>query len=123
MIKRVLIVDDSRLARMAVIKGLSKLRPGWTYSEASNPDEAIAAMNASPADLAIIDFNMPIRDGLTLAGELLELAPTLPIALLSANAQQEILDRTAQLGAIFLTKPLNETAFSAFLDSASGQVR
>lgn len=114
----VLIVDDSRLARMAVIKGLSKLRPGWTYAEASNPDEALSAMKSSAADLAIIDFNMPIRDGLALAAELRDLKADLPIALLSANAQQEILDRTAQLGATFLTKPLNEKAFSTFLDSA-----
>jgi len=119
MTKRVLIVDDSRLARMAVIKGLTKLRPDWTYAEAANPDEAIASMKASAADIAVIDFNMPIRDGLALAAELRELDPNLPIALLSANAQQEILEQTAQLGATFLSKPLNTTAFSAFLDTAT----
>jgi DNA-binding NarL/FixJ family response regulator len=119
MTMRVLIVDDSRLARMAVIKGLSKLRPGWTYAEASNPDEAIAVMRADPADLAIIDFNMPIRDGLTLAGEFRVIHPKMPIALLSANAQEEILERTAQLGAIFLSKPLNEAALEAFLSTAA----
>ncbi|RYZ14819.1 MAG: response regulator [Alphaproteobacteria bacterium] len=121
MTKRVLIVDDSRLARMAVIKGLGQLRPGWTYVEAANPDEAVASMRASAADVAVIDFNMPVRDGLALAGELRELHPDLPIALLSANAQEEILNRTAQLGATFLTKPLNTAAFGAFLDTATQQ--
>lgn len=106
---------------MAVIKGLAKLRPSWAYSEASNPDEAVAIMKASAASLAIIDFNMPMRDGLMLASELRELDPKLPIALLSANAQEEILNRAAQLGATFLSKPLNEASFGAFLDMATRQ--
>lgn len=114
----VLIVDDSRLARMAVIKGLGKLRPEFAYSEASNPDEAVTSVSATPADIAIIDFNMPVRDGLTLAAELLEVNPNMPIALVSANTQDEILDKAAQLGATFITKPLNEGALGAFLDSA-----
>jgi CheY-like chemotaxis protein len=116
---RVLIVDDSRLARMAVIKGLGKLRPDWSYAEAANLDEAVASMKATPADLAIIDFNMPIRDGLALAEDLRKLESKLPIALLSANAQEEILERTAKLGATFLTKPLNEAALGAFLEKAA----
>jgi DNA-binding NarL/FixJ family response regulator len=119
MTMRVLIVDDSRLARMAVIKNLGKLRPDWTYAEASNPDEALDVMKKTPAGMAIVDFNMPGRDGLALAAELLDLNPKLPIALLSANAQEEILERTAQLGATFLSKPLNEAAFGTFLDTAA----
>jgi DNA-binding NarL/FixJ family response regulator len=104
---------------MAVIKNLAKLRPGWAYAEAANPDEALESMKTTPASVAIIDFNMPGRDGLTLASELLELHPKLPIALLSANAQEEILERTAQLGATFLSKPLNEASFGAFLEAAA----
>jgi DNA-binding response OmpR family regulator len=118
MTTRVLIVDDSRLARMAVIKGLHRLRPGFAYSEASNPDEAVAAFRADRASIAIIAFNMPVRDGLALAAELLEMSPGMPLALVSANTQEEILNRAAELGATFLTKPLNEAALGAFLEAA-----
>ena len=118
MTTRVLIVDDSRLARMAVIKGLTRLRPDFAYLEASNPDEAMAVLRTEPVGIAIIDFNMPVRDGLALTAELRELHPAMPIALVSANTQEEILDRAAQLGATFLTKPLNEAALGAFLDAA-----
>lgn len=118
MTRRVLIVDDSRLARMAVIKGLNRLKPELAYFEASNPDEAVEALKAQSADIAIVDFNMPVRDGLTLAAELRAINPDMPIALLSANTQEEILTRAEQLGATFLTKPLNEAALGVFLAQA-----
>ena len=41
---KVLIVDDSKLARMSVIKALSALMPDWTRVEAANADEALAVM-------------------------------------------------------------------------------
>ena len=119
MTTRVLIVDDSRLARMAVIKGLTKLQPDFTYSEASNPDEAIAVLRAQPARIAIIDFNMPVRDGLSLAAELRDIDPDMPIAIVSANTQDEIVERAAQLGAAFLAKPLNEASLREFLNAAT----
>ena len=36
---KILIVDDSKLARMAVAKMLGNLHPDWTRVEAANADE------------------------------------------------------------------------------------
>ena len=41
---KILIVDDSKLARMAVIKALNALYPDWTRLEAANADEALKSM-------------------------------------------------------------------------------
>ena len=41
-------------------------------------------------DIALLDFNMPGRDGLALAAELRALKPDMPLALISANTQHEI---------------------------------
>ena len=46
---KVLVVDDSKLARMAVAKALEALRPGWTRVEAANADEALALDEGSEA--------------------------------------------------------------------------
>lgn len=119
---RVLIVDDSKLARMAVIRALAKLKPDYAYMEASNPDEAVQLLKAQTAQLAVVDFNMPGRDGLTLAADLREVNPAMPIALVSANTQQEILDRALALGVSFLPKPLNEVALDGFLTEASSRL-
>ena len=99
---KVLIVDDSKLARMSVARALGKLQPDWTWVEATNADEALALARQSPVDVALVDFNMPGRDGLALAAEIRALDPHMPVALISANVQQEIVDRAGQVGATFL---------------------
>lgn len=119
MSRTVLIVDDSKLARMAVAKLLSKLRPDWKRVEAANADEALAAATPNSLDVVLLDYNMPGRDGLTLAGDLRKLYPEMPIAVISANTQQEVVGRTQTIGATFLAKPLGEDALSEFLDAAS----
>jgi DNA-binding response OmpR family regulator len=115
---KVLIVDDSKLARMAVNKALSVLQPGWTRVEAANADEALEVVRATDVDLAVLDFNMPGRDGLSLAEELRALRPAMPIAIISANYQTEIVSRTREIGAAFLPKPLTTEAMQGFLEDA-----
>jgi CheY-like chemotaxis protein len=115
---RVLIVDDSKLARMAVAKSLSGLRPEWTRVEATNADEAMALVHQGSFDIALLDFNMPGRDGLDLAAELRRMTPDMPVAVISANMQHEIVTRAKEVGAYFLPKPLTQEAMSAFLSQA-----
>jgi len=116
---RVLVVDDSKLARMAVAKALSAIHPDWTRIEAANADEALALAKSNSFDLAILDFNMPGRDGLTLAGEMLALKPAMPLAVISANHQVEVVTRAHQVGAAFLQKPLTEKALADFAADAA----
>jgi CheY-like chemotaxis protein len=115
---KLLIVDDSKLARMSAAKALSVLYPDWSRVEAANADEALSLTKQTPFDIALLDFNMPGRDGLELAAELRALHPSTPLAVVSANHQEEIVSRARAIGAVFLTKPLNEQAFSAFLQDA-----
>ncbi len=116
---RVLVVDDSKLARMAVAKALSAIHPDWTRIEAANAEEALALAKSNSFDLAILDFNMPGRDGLTLAGEMLALKPAMPLAVISANHQVEVVTRAHQVGAVFLQKPLTEKALADFAADAA----
>ena len=66
----------------------------------------------------VVDFNMPGRDGLDLAAEFRERRPAMPVAVISANHQQEIVDRTHAVGATFLSKPLTKQALEEFLAGA-----
>jgi DNA-binding NarL/FixJ family response regulator len=115
---KILIVDDSKLARMAVAKALNTKHPEWTRLEASNADEALALAKSNTFDLAILDFNMPGRDGLELAAALIAMKPQLPLAVISANHQVEVVTRAREVGATFLQKPLTEKALSDFLSDA-----
>lgn len=115
---RILVVDDSKLARMAVGKVLAAVHPDWVRVEAANADEAVAKVREATVDLAVVDFNMPGRDGLELVAELHSLKPGMPLAVISANHQNEIVTRVGEAGATFLPKPLTEAAMRAFLDAA-----
>jgi DNA-binding NarL/FixJ family response regulator len=115
---KILIVDDSKLARMAVIKALNTHYPDWTRVEAANADDALDSMKQAASDVALLDFNMPGRDGLDLAAELRKLNPKMPVGVISANHQQEIVNRARALGASFLPKPLTDQALTKFLDDA-----
>lgn len=115
---KVLIVDDSKLARMAVAKTLNILRPEWERVEATNADEALALARQSSFDIALLDFNMPGRDGLSLAADLRGLNAAMPVAVISANLQTEVVTRAKEIGAHFLPKPLTEDAMRAFISEA-----
>ena len=113
-----LIVDDSKLARMAAVKALKSLYPDWKNIQAANGEEAISLVGETAFDVALLDFNMPGRDGLQLAADLFKVRPSVPLAIVSANHQVEIVERATELGAVFLEKPLNEKALGVFLEDA-----
>jgi DNA-binding NarL/FixJ family response regulator len=118
-----LIVDDSKLARMAATKSLKTLYPEWNRLEAVNADEALALARETPIDIALLDFNMPGRDGLQLAAELRAAHPSMHLAVISANHQDEIVARAKAVGAAFLPKPLTEQALGKFLQGAVAQLK
>ena len=119
----VLIVDDSKLARIVIGKAIGAVQPDWTRVEASNADEALALMQHGGIDLAVLDFNMPGRNGLDLAEILRAKHPDLPIALATANVQDELIARARAIGAAFIAKPVTEDAVKGFLSGAALKLR
>jgi DNA-binding NarL/FixJ family response regulator len=119
---KVLIVDDSKLARMSVARLLETLRPAWTRIEATNAAEAIARQSQEAVDVALVDFNMPGPDGLSVAADLHANSPSMPMAIVSANNQDEIVARAHALGAAFLSKPLTQKALAEFLSDVESRL-
>jgi FixJ family two-component response regulator len=56
---------------------------------------------------------------LQLATEMLALKPGVPLAVISANHQVEVVTRTREVGATFLQKPLTERALGEFAADAA----
>ena len=119
----VLLVDDSKLARIVAGKTIAALQPEWQRVEASNADEALDIIKAQSVDLAVLDFNMPGKDGLELAAELRDAYPQMPIAIITANVQNEIIVRARELNATFVGKPVTEEAIKGFLSGAALRLR
>jgi CheY-like chemotaxis protein len=119
----VLIVDDSKLARIVVGKALAALQPDWIKVEAGNAEEAEALLQGGTVDLAIIDFNMPGRNGLELAERIRNAFPDMPIALATANIQDEIIAKAREIDATFVAKPITEDGLRGFLSGAALRLR
>ena len=119
----VLIVDDSKLARIVVAKALAALQPTWDRLEARDAQEALELIAKLPVDVVLVDYNMPGKNGLEFAKELRALRPVMPIAIITANVQDEIISRTRELNAAFIAKPLTDEALGAFLSGAALRLR
>ena len=116
---KVMVVDDSKLARMVVASAFRRLRPEWELIEAVNAEDALTRISKESIDIALIDFNMPDVDGLALLAKVRASRPAMPIAILSANLQDEIIARARELNAAFVPKPLTDDALDAFLSGAA----
>jgi CheY-like chemotaxis protein len=103
---------------MVMASAFRRLRPDWELIEASNGEDAINALSSQPIDIALVDFNMPGIDGLELVAKIRKSHPKMPMAVVSANVQDEIIARARELNAAFVTKPLTDEALGAFLSGA-----
>lgn len=114
----VLIVDDSKLARIVLGKALASLAPAWRKLEAGNADEALAVLDQQAVDVIVLDFNMPGRNGLELAEELRARFSAMPIALATANVQDEVVSRARAANVTFVSKPVTEDGLRGFVSDA-----
>ena len=119
----VMIVDDSKLARIVASKAVGELQPEWTKIEASSAAEAMELLKQNAVDVALIDFNMREKDGLALAAELRAAWPDMPMAIITANIQDEIVKRAREIGAAFVPKPVTADGLEAFLSGAALTLR
>lgn len=119
----VLIVDDSKLARIVAAKAVAEMQPEWQKLEAGSAAQAHELIANNPVDIALIDFNMTEKDGLELAGELRAQLPDMPIAIITANIQDEIIARAREIGAAFIAKPVTSEGLSGFLSGAALKLR
>jgi CheY-like chemotaxis protein len=115
----IMVVDDSKLARIVAGKTIAALQPDWIRVEASNADEALVLLGEHQIDVAVLDFNMPGRDGLELAAELRKAHADMPIAIITANIQEEVISRARDVNATFVSKPVTEDGMSGFLAGAA----
>jgi DNA-binding NarL/FixJ family response regulator len=96
---RILIADDSEHGR-ASLKALLLLRDGWAVcGEAVNGRQVVLMAADLKPDVIILDFSMPMLDGLQAAKEILVTTPNVPIILFTFHKTNQ-LDVEAQRAGI-----------------------
>ncbi|HEU4852802.1 MAG TPA: response regulator [Telluria sp.] len=106
-VRTILVVDDSRVARLLVRKFILESHPGWIVEEASTGEEALEKVRAGvQPSLFIIDVNMPGMGGIAAAERLRNACPGTPISLLTVNVHNATRCSANELGIGFMEKPI-----------------
>jgi len=105
----ILSVDDSKMVRMLVTKAFKKF--DCRVLEASNGLEGMAIAAQEKPDLILLDFTMPVMDGM----EMLDMLrnhddlKTVPVVMLTAERSRDMLAEFAKKGVRdYLVKPFRE---------------
>ncbi|WP_298441464.1 response regulator [uncultured Ferrimonas sp.] len=102
---RILICDDSAMARKHLQRNLPKNWQAEVHFAVHGLD-ALAQIDTQPFDLLFLDLNMPELDGYGVLQRLQHNAQAPKVIVCSADIQQEALRRVLALGALaFLKKP------------------
>lgn len=80
---RVLIIEDEKVLRSSMERGLSKL-PNIEVVGAENLEEALNCIDQSPPQLILSDLDLPGRSGIELLGELGKRGINVPVVYISA---------------------------------------
>ncbi|MEZ5824129.1 MAG: response regulator [Geminicoccaceae bacterium] len=115
-LRKILIVDDSSLARNMGRKLLSQIFTEATFAEGKDVESGFEAWKEARPDLSILDLNMPGGNGLDLAERILAEDPEAEIILCTANIQDVIKERASDLGIGFLNKPIALDKLEALME-------
>ena len=84
---KILLVDDSRTMRNIQKKILEAIG-GVEFAEAADGVEALAVLATAAFDLALVDWNMPNMDGLTLVKKIRETNKTMLMVMVTTEAEK-----------------------------------
>jgi two-component system chemotaxis response regulator CheY len=106
--QRILIVEDSPTMRQLLVFALRRLR-GVDIVEAQDGMDGLRKLSSDRFDLALIDINMPVMDGLKLIGLMRgeESLKNVPVVVITTEGADQDRERALRLGANeYLTKPI-----------------
>ena len=106
--QRILIVEDSPTMRQLLVFALKRMK-GVEIVEAQDGMDGLRKVTSDHFDLAFVDINMPVMDGLKLIslirGE--QNLSQMPICVITTEGAKEDRERAIGLGANeYLTKPI-----------------
>jgi response regulator NasT len=113
---RIVVADDEAIIRMGLRTMLADL--GHEALLAANGRDALQIVRSARPDLALLDVQMPLTDGLEAARVIARKHP-MPIILLTAFSQAELIERAAELPIQgYLVKPVTERDLAAAIQVA-----
>ncbi|TWO80242.1 response regulator [Denitratisoma oestradiolicum] len=112
---KILVVDDDR----QIVKTTCDILrvKGHETIPAYSGEEGVAMLGSDRPDCVLMDIKMPGISGVEALKRMKEIAPALPVILVSAYATEDLLEEARQAGTYaILSKPLNIQMVLSFLD-------
>jgi response regulator NasT len=114
---RILVAEDETIIRLD-LKDLLERAGFEVCAEAKDGEEAVALARTMEPDLALMDVKMPRLDGIEAARRILDERP-IPIVMLTAYGQRELVARAAEAGVFgYLVKPFREQDLLPAIETA-----
>lgn len=106
---KILVTDDSKMARKMVIKTLTEiLGENVEIHEATNGQEALDLYKQLLPNIVFLDLTMPVMDGFEALEKIKEFDNKAKVVVISADIQKLSMDKALQLGAFnFIKKPID----------------
>jgi len=112
-----LVVDDSKLARLSLIKSLNIHTQDAIIHQATNGLEAVELATEHKPDLIFLDLTMPVMDGYEALPLLLQESSNSLVVVVSADVQERAKAKVLSLGAkMHIQKPINELKMKEILE-------
>ncbi len=86
--RRILVVEDNRSIQDLVSRFLMYI--GFEVALADNGAEALAVFQKSCFDLVLTDFQMPVMDGFSLAGQIKGKSPGTPVIIMTGSNRESV---------------------------------
>jgi DNA-binding NarL/FixJ family response regulator len=116
---RVLIADDHEAVRKGVCVILTSRADIEICAEARNGEEAVRLAKELKPDIVLMDFTMPVMDGLEASQEILRTFPELPILMLSTHRLDALANAAREFGLRgFITKTESGSILLKAVDKA-----
>lgn len=118
---KILIGDDSILARKQLKDVISKYISNPVYIEAANGKEALEKYEQEKPDLTFLDIVMPVRDGILATIEITKQYKDAKIIIVSSVGTKNQLRAAIEAGALdFMQKPVRDDLMKQILDKYLG---
>jgi two-component system, chemotaxis family, chemotaxis protein CheY len=107
---RILIVDDNLTAR-GILRRIIESCDGWTVcGEAAGGIDAVQQAARIVPDIIVLDFQMPVMNGIRTARELAKVTPKIPVLLCSAYLSSGLVSEAMRAGIRGTVSKLEGTA-------------
>ena len=119
--KKILICDDSVLARKQLKDAVNEVAAGAVFLEGKNGVEAVELYKSEKPDIVFMDIVMPEKDGNEALSEIKEFDNEAVIIIVSSVGTQEQLKKAIQLGAKdFIQKPFEKNQIKEIIELRLG---